>query len=281
MERRARTAAISALLCLCFLITPLLAEAQSDHLKCYKMKDPLRLSGTVNIDSEQLGYEENCKIRRARVFCVPAEKDVVEAFDAGDPIGLAKINGQELVDDRICYRIKCPQPFPPDQQLSDQFGTNRVLQNLRPYMVCTPASMVACSDTFPPMCNGPCDAGQTCRDVDGTCQCVDVCSTGIAPECAGACPEGQRCETVFLGPFPLDCRCTPTEPACSDTEPISWCGGSCPTGLLCLPSPSVDECRCTSPVVMPCPSVGPPSCSEGFCDGGQSCVQQGDDCGCQ
>jgi hypothetical protein len=34
----------------------------ADHLKCYKIKDPLKLTGTVDLMSPQFGLQDDCKI---------------------------------------------------------------------------------------------------------------------------------------------------------------------------------------------------------------------------
>ena len=53
----------------------------ADHLKCYKVTDPLRLSGVVDLNSPQFGAETGCIISKARLFCVPVTKNVVSAED--------------------------------------------------------------------------------------------------------------------------------------------------------------------------------------------------------
>jgi Protein of unknown function (DUF1566) len=119
-----------------------LAVAQvADHLKCYKVKDPLLLSGTVDLDSPQFGAEPGCKIARATppLFCVPATKTVVEVRDrrTGQPITPLPIAGPDP-GDRLCYKIKCDAPAPPDTQVTDQFGT-RTVSGFRAKLLCTPA----------------------------------------------------------------------------------------------------------------------------------------------
>jgi hypothetical protein len=43
-----------------------------DHLKCYKVRDPLQLSGTVDLDSPQFGAEQGCKIVRGTLAAAEA-----------------------------------------------------------------------------------------------------------------------------------------------------------------------------------------------------------------
>ena len=82
-----------------------------------------------------------CKIGKAipTLFCVPATKTVVEVRDraTGQPITPLPIAGPDP-GDRLCYKIKCDAPSPPDTQVTDQFGT-RTMSGLRAKLLCTPA----------------------------------------------------------------------------------------------------------------------------------------------
>ena len=72
-----------------------------DHLKCYRILDPQKLRGIVDLDSPQFGLEPGCKIRKAMKFCVPAKKSVnlPATFVNGQPVTLMPIGGQNLIDD--------------------------------------------------------------------------------------------------------------------------------------------------------------------------------------
>jgi hypothetical protein len=105
-----------------------------DHLKCYKVKDtrPVSLEEQATLLGSQFATEE-CKIvGKARLFCVPVAKQLHgEPFPTPEP--------QPLVDDRLCYKIKCKKTeLPPELPVFDQFGPTRVT-TLKPAMVCTPA----------------------------------------------------------------------------------------------------------------------------------------------
>ena len=116
------------------------APAQiADHLECYKVKDPLKLEAFVDLDSPQFGLAPNCKVGKAKFFCAPAEKTVLSAVDKATdlPITPLPITGPNA-GDRICYKVKCPEPFPPDQPATDQFGT-RTLTKFKTQLLCTPA----------------------------------------------------------------------------------------------------------------------------------------------
>ncbi len=133
-----RTAAVvSALIGLSLLALP--ATAQSpDHLKCYKMKDPLKLAGTADLDTPQFGLDPGCKLSGAKLFCVPATKTNVAATDKStkQPIMPLPVGGSDP-GDRICYKVTCAQVVP-DQEVTDQFGS-RTIGRLKATMVCTPA----------------------------------------------------------------------------------------------------------------------------------------------
>ncbi len=115
-------------------------EAQSvfDHLKCYRVKDPLKLGGTADLDTLQFGADPGCKISQAKLFCVPATKANVAVTDksTGTPITPLPVSGPDP-GDRICYKVKCAAPVD-DQQATDQFGT-RIFRKVKAALVCTPA----------------------------------------------------------------------------------------------------------------------------------------------
>jgi len=112
-----------------------------DHLECFKISDQLRLKGIVNLDSPQVGSELGCKIGKAKLFCIPATKTVVQAEDSKTgPIALLPVFGPPAPGDRVCYKLKCPRPALaiPDQEISDQFG-NRNVGKFKASLLCTPA----------------------------------------------------------------------------------------------------------------------------------------------
>jgi hypothetical protein len=40
----------------------------ADHLKCYKIKDPLKIIGSVDLNTPQLGLDPGCRITSAKLF---------------------------------------------------------------------------------------------------------------------------------------------------------------------------------------------------------------------
>ncbi len=120
-------------------MTSVSAAQTADHLKCYKMKDPLHLTGTADLDTPQLGLDPGCAISTASLVCVPATKTNVSVTNrsTGGSIAPLPVSGPDP-SDRICYKVKCPSAVIPDQPLTDQFGT-RSVGPLKASLVCTPA----------------------------------------------------------------------------------------------------------------------------------------------
>ena len=189
--------------------------AATDHLKCYKVKDSLKLAALVDLNSPQLGLEAGCKVSAAKLFCVPVTKTVREAVnkETKQPIVPQPVSGPDP-GDRVCYRIKCPESAIPDQLVTDQFGT-RTVQKFKASMLCTPAVKGSPVTTTTLPCGG------------------------AGPTCSGSCPAGQSCELIRLG-----CICV-TPPVLCGTQPA--CGGTCPQGMTCTPSLETNDCLCMTP----------------------------------
>jgi len=116
-----------------------------DHLKCYKVRDPNKLKGIVDLDGPQFGLEPNCRVGKTFRFCVPVKKTVNLAATTvnGQPVTLAPVAGLSLIDDYVCYRILCKAPPPPpvSANVQDQFST-RTFTKFKPQEVCVPAHKV-------------------------------------------------------------------------------------------------------------------------------------------
>lgn len=109
------------------------AHALHDHLKCFKMLDPLALRGVVDIDAAPVATPAGCKLGKGRYYCTPASKTVFNSNRQTFPF-----SGRELSDGRICYNLRCSKPNPADQTADDQFGS-RTVSKLKPRLLCTPA----------------------------------------------------------------------------------------------------------------------------------------------
>lgn len=109
-----------------------------DHLECFKIKDPQSLKGIVDLDSAQFGLDAGCKITKATKFCVPVKKILKQAEVKKTPVVPLPISGQTLIDDYLCYTVKCPDPNPGDTLAADQFGTRRFTK-FKASELCVPA----------------------------------------------------------------------------------------------------------------------------------------------
>jgi hypothetical protein len=117
-----------------------------DHLKCYKVKETsdtkVNLKGIVDLNSPQFGLEPGCKIKRATKFCVPVTKtvDLTQTTINKQPVTLMPVTGQALVDDYICYKIKC-EKVDLTANVKDQFAT-RTFVKFNAKELCVPARKV-------------------------------------------------------------------------------------------------------------------------------------------
>jgi len=121
------------------------AAAQvDDQLLCFKIKDPLKLSGIVDLelppDVQALVGAGSCFVSTPRKYCVPVSAAVVAAENraSGEPIDLLPVHGPPGPDDRVCYKIKCATGADAGREASDRFGT-RTLSRFRVSQLCTPA----------------------------------------------------------------------------------------------------------------------------------------------
>ena len=130
------------------------AQPVADHVKCYKVKDPLRLKGPkpswLNLEGTDFGADQCRIVGLFRLYCVPSKAAVTQPIQQkfsppGGPyltFTPSPWSGEPLVEDKLCYKIACtntaPAPPNPSLQVADQFGT-RTLSKLKPYLVCGPA----------------------------------------------------------------------------------------------------------------------------------------------
>ena len=159
------------------------ATAQiDDHLKCYQVKNTTKFFGAVDL-ATLFGVEANCKITiQPKLYCVPATKTVTNT--GGSPT--ANVVGPPLTTGFVCYKIVCPPPVPPGQNVTDQFGPH-ALAKLKPKILCAPAPLptsttvttttVTTTSTLPAGC-GTCGTydtewGSECSVISGGPSCVD------------------------------------------------------------------------------------------------------------
>jgi len=127
---------MAAVAALCFSVGT--AEAQYDHLKCYKVKDQKtfkKASATLTAIQSQF-LTEDCDIKpKAKEFCTPVDKTVT-ILSGGSP---QVLDGNELSFHRLCYKIKCPKTDLGTHDLSDQFGEHTATEKYKASTICVPA----------------------------------------------------------------------------------------------------------------------------------------------
>ncbi len=133
-----RTRVLATLTVFLLAAVPALAQSKSDHLTCYKLKDPLKVKGTLDVDAGSLGVAKGCKISKAQLYCVPADAQNVALPGATT----VPVDGPRAAGGRICYKVACPKATVAPQDVSDAFGT-RTLDKLKTSMVCAPAGQGA------------------------------------------------------------------------------------------------------------------------------------------
>ena len=112
------------------------AVAQTDHLKCYKIKDVGTFkSATADLVPSRPQFPgENCTLKgKAATLCVPAEKTNVS-------MGVNDFPSQTLQDALLCYKVKCPSKDTYQVPINDQFAPGaRTVQRGKAMKVCGPA----------------------------------------------------------------------------------------------------------------------------------------------
>ena len=199
------------------------ALAQSAATACYKVKDlaPRRVF-TVTVTNA--GVTQTCRARSpARLGCLASQ---VSGITPAPPAGPASGTSGDL----LCYRTKCPKPFPAAAQKADELGGQRIISFKRALMLCMPAGG---------------DANQTTTTTAGP-GAPSTTTTTAAPracefedgQCVGTCGNGGRCSVVVSGGA---CECQRT--SCGDADAPS-CEGFCEPDEACVFD--LTGCRCVS-----------------------------------
>jgi hypothetical protein len=180
------------------LISPSWASAQSppsDHLECYKIKDP-QAKATYSADLAGLVSEPGCVIKvPAITACVPTTKTNVEPMPpGGGPSGTPNAF--------FCYKVKCPKATLPALTGTDQFGSRTVMPK-KVSVVCAPvATTLPCTPTR------PCGNGLRCRD--GQCVCDSTSCPGgccCVPNSSNGCPPGTPVPSCLAPNTQTDTDC--------------------------------------------------------------------------
>ena len=232
-----------------------------DHLKCYKVHDPLLLSGTVDLDSPQFGVDPGCKIARGvpPLFCVPATKTVVAVRDraTGQPITPLPISGNDP-GDRLCYKLRC-EASPPDIEVTDQFGT-RTLSGLRAKLLCTPAMKGGppTTSTTTTSTTSTTSTSSTTSSTTTTIGCTACSRTGLT--CPGS---GTTCTNDVNG-HPCASGLCDVNSQCCNSSVFDVNGHCCDSATKC----DVNGQCCAGGVL----DVNGHCCASGLCDvNGQCC----------
>ncbi|MFQ5478204.1 MAG: hypothetical protein ACE5E4_06265 [Candidatus Binatia bacterium] len=229
MKRISLTMLLVAVM-LAFPVREANAQLLFDHLKCYKVKDNAKFVAEATLTALQAQFGvQDCAIKgRAKMFCVPADKQVTKFSDrTKPPLTPASFPGQELSDDRICYRLKCPKVAIQPETVTDQFGT-RDVEKFKPMMLCTPAykgAPATTTTTAPP-------ATTTTTTTTTVQQDFPPCEGVSGPLCDGTCPAGLMC--VEEPPGSGACTCAPSTPQeiCGFVGP-PFCWGECAPNQAC------------------------------------------------
>ena len=119
-----------------FLLGGVTPAAAGDHLKCYKVKDPLGVGAvkylTDLVSNTGLPTETGCQLKgRAQYCCDPVDKvNTVPTPPGGGP--------SSPTTKFCCYKLsKCKGSGP--FAVKDQFG-DRTVTRLSPKLLCAPAS---------------------------------------------------------------------------------------------------------------------------------------------
>ena len=229
-----------------------------DHLKCHKVKDPHKIKGTFDPSPAlQPDFEDQgCKIAKAKLFCVPTEKNNVQTQP---PPLFPGLGGQDLTNDFLCYRVKCPS-LPPDTVVTDQF-IDRTLTKMKTQFFCTPAYKGG-----PPTTTTT--TTTTTTSTTTTTMGSNPCSVDPAGMCDGVCPiQGDKC---LHDPATGICDCQPQSAQCAYDSVTGTCGGLCMnTNENCVADPpGTNNCTCL-PL---CADATLPTCA-GTCPGTQTCIK--------
>src|SRR5690242_9472961 len=176
------------------LALPVLAGAQPtpSNLACYRVRDTAK-KGQFTLTVSNAGVTQSCAAKLpARLACIEsAGSDIAPQPPGGGPTTGSAGNF-------VCYQLKCPRPFPPNLQMTDDLGGQRVVRFRGAQMICVPASRgpetftSTSTSTTTTTTPGPCDFNSSSRKCEGTCGNGGTCS---AVASGGAC----ECRTTACG----------------------------------------------------------------------------------
>lgn len=213
---------LMALLGLTALAAPVLAQS-GGLAACYKVKD--RAAHRVfTLTVTNAGVTQSCKVKvPATLGCLATQVSGIAPAPPGGPSTGA---GGDL----LCYRLRCPRPFPPAAQKTDEFGGQRIVTFKRAQLLCAPTAPDSSTTTT----TGP---GTSVPSTTTTTVALRPCEFDDG-RCEGTCGNGGRCSAVASGGA-CECRRTP----CGDADAPS-CQGFCERDEACIFD--LTGCRCVS-----------------------------------
>jgi hypothetical protein len=198
------------------------APAQTGGVACYHVRDHAR-HRAFTLTVTNAGVTQSCRVKvPARLGCLGIQTSGVAPAPPGAPSPGA---GGDL----LCYQIRCPRPFPPAAEKTDEFGGQRVIDFRRAQLLCVPTTNPPPTTTTSPGTGVPSTttttvAPRSCEFNDGRCE--------------GTCGNGGHCSAVVSGGA-CECRTTP----CGDADSPS-CEGFCARDEACVFD--LSGCRCVS-----------------------------------
>jgi hypothetical protein len=206
----------------------------NDHLKCHRVKDKTKPNASADLVALQPDFSDTgCKIKGAKLFCVPVSKtNVSPAPPRPDIVGPA------LDVDFTCYTLSCPL-IPPDKQVVDQFGF-RQQTKYKTSLLCVPTEKF-CYRTGGHTCGGGCPvAGQVClpNPVD-----ICTCQTTTTSTTVTTTTEPPTTTEPTTTTETTSTTTTTTPPSCV-LSGFPVCNGPCPFPMVCEKDFPTQNCIC-------------------------------------
>ena len=168
---------------LAVLVSVAAADAQDDHLACFKVEDS-QAKGKYTADIAGLVLERGCVVKLpAKMACFPATKSNVTPTPPGG-------GATGTPNAFLCYKVKCPKATLPTLAGEDQFGSRTVTPSAAK-LLCAPLAGPTPTTTTIPFVPCPSDSCQgDCVFVGGQYY-VDLpaafdreCTLHPCPECS-------------------------------------------------------------------------------------------------
>ncbi|HXC52675.1 MAG TPA: hypothetical protein VN634_17460 [Candidatus Limnocylindrales bacterium] len=236
------------------------AAAETDHLTCYKVKDP-QAKAFYTAQLSGLTVASGCEIKvPAKLACVPTSKTI-----SGPPFPPGG-GGTGTPNGFFCYKVKCPKATLPTLAGSDQFGSRTVTPKATS-LLCAPMAASTTATTTTTTTLGPaCATNADCgADVCDTCVFGDCATSGTRSCAPQLCTDGHCASgATFSDP------CTR-----GNQDGLVCTGGICQAGSCCTGCVSSGTCQpgtgqhACGANGDPCDDCGPPTngifCIAGIC----------------